>query len=82
MLLNNGYDIDVIGNVQIESKQQLLCKLKNVTYINGILVRYIVLPQHEFKEFTDQIARQSAELFVTETKLTPTETICYGDLPH
>lgn len=77
MLLNNGYDIDVIGNVQVENTQQLLCKLKNATYVNGILVRYIILPQQEFKEFTDKIAKESAELIVTETKMTPSEIICY-----
>lgn len=82
MLLNNGYDIDVLGNVQVDNKQQLLCKLKNATYIAGILVRYIVLSQHEFKEFSDQVSKESDELVVKETKLSPIEILCYGDLPH
>ena len=82
MILNNGYDIDVISQINIDSKPNLVCKLKNATYVNGILVRYIILAQNEFKEFTDKIEKESKEILVTETKLTPTEILCYGDLVH
>lgn len=82
MILNNGNDIDVISQINIDNKPNLVCKLKNATYVNGILVRFIILPQSEFKDYTDQIARESAEIVVVETKLTPTEILCYGELVH
>lgn len=76
MLLNNGYDIDVVGNVQFDNTHQLICKLKHPTYVAGILVKYIVLPQQEFKEFMEKISKESTEIVVVEPEHTTSEVIC------
>ena len=74
MLLNNGSQIDVLGQVNVESKLHLISKLSTPTYINGMLVKYIILPPSEFKEFRDKIAAESAELTnIPKEDIQPTE---------
>ena len=62
MLLQNGSDVQALGQVNIDNQVHVIVKLNNATYINGTLVNYIILHPREFKEFSDKIARESAEL--------------------
>jgi hypothetical protein len=74
MLLNNGKDINVLNSIQIDNHQHLVCKLKNPVYIMGdVLLKYVVLSQHEFKDFSDVVAKESAELttIVEEPEVIP-----------
>ena len=75
MKLNNGTDVEVIAQVQIGNSVQLVCKLPNASYINGILVSYIVLNQHEFKELSDKISAESAELVVVNDDTSEVENV-------
>ena len=83
MKLNNGIDVDVIAQVQIGNSVQLVCKLSNAVYINGILVSHIVLNQHEFKEMSDRISKESAELVVINDDTSEVENVVdRGNVPE
>jgi len=62
MILNNGKDITVLGQVNIENRQHFICKIPNPIYYDGMLIPYMLLPLNAFKEFNDQIHKESDEL--------------------
>lgn len=62
MLLNNGTDVNVVGQINIDQQPHLIVKLTNSCYVNASFVNFIVLPQSDFKDYTDQIHNSSLEV--------------------
>jgi len=64
MLLYNGVDVEVIGQIGIDNVGHLIVKLNTPTYAfnSDVLVKYIILHPKEFKEYRDGIKRASDEL--------------------
>ena len=59
MLLNNGLDVQVLGQIAIDNTPHFICKLPTVLYVNDMLVSIVVLHQKEFKDFVDKVKQES-----------------------
>lgn len=60
MLLYNGVDVEVIGQIEIDNVSHLIVKLTSPIYtLNDVLVKHIILHPKEFKEFRDRIHAES-----------------------
>lgn len=61
-VLNSGKEIKVLTVINIDGHDHVLCELDSPKYVDGLLVKYIVLRPNEFKEFVDMVHAQSEEL--------------------
>lgn len=59
MMLNSGNEVDVLGQVMIDKRYHMICRLKEATYVNGTLVRYVCFLPNEFKEFVEHVRTES-----------------------
>ena len=69
MKLHNGQEVEVRGEISLDGKKFMICKLAYPTYVNGTMVRYINLPMSEFKNYCEEVKRQSDEItYMMETE--------------
>jgi len=64
MELNTGREIDVVGQININNSPHMICELPHVVYVNETLVKFIVLPPHEFKEYVQKMREESNQFVV------------------
>jgi len=72
VILINGKEIDVIGQMQIDHIQYMVCKVKVPFYHDGILIRHLILHPSNSLEYNQQIEKESGELVVKD-ETTPIE---------
>lgn len=66
MKLTNGKEIDVIGQMQLNHVQCMVCQFKLPFYHDGILIKHVILHPSNFLEYNQQIEKESNDLVVKD----------------
>lgn len=62
MLLMNGKDVNVVGQINVDQQPHLIVKLTSPVYINDELISLIVMPASSFQDHVRQRAASTLEV--------------------